>query len=283
MASHSKILTLAVVMSVSVCPYSNSFGGLVGYWDFEDSTADQSLNGLDGILVGDAGFHDDVPSMIQSTRSISLDGDGDWVALGNPSELNFTSNDWTVAGWLNTTQTGLGDENEGTIFGNGGDWQGGIRYTIVLSEGNVEGVPTFVVDDNASAPGSTFNKRVLNARTAVNDGSWHHVAGVRNEDELRIYIDGVLEGRTRINSTYDLTGVDQHPAYIGAITDNRDGMVFKTLNGRLDDVAVWDEALTPAHIEGLSSGRLSPLEVPEPSSFAMAILSLMLVVRYNRS
>jgi hypothetical protein len=256
-----------------------STAGLVGYWDFEGTAVDQSENHLDGTLVGDATFDSDVPSGIKSTRSVLLDGDGDWITLGNPPELNFTSDDWTVAGWLKTTRTGLGDENEGTLFGNGGDWQGGIRYTVVLSEGNREGVPTLVIDDNASPPGSSFNKQVLVARTAVNDGVWHHVAGVRAEGELRIYVDGEPEGRARFNPSYDLSGIDQHPAYIGAITDNRDGVVFKTFDGRLDDVAVWDEALPPEVIQGLAAGSLTPLTVPEPSSFALLVLGIAVLLR----
>jgi hypothetical protein len=254
---------------------SQSTAGLVGYWDFEGTAADRSENRLDGRLVGDATFDGDVPTSIKSMSSVLLDGDGDWIDLGNPTELNFTSNDWTVAGWLRTTRTGLGDENEGTLFGNGGDWQGGIRYTIVLSEGNREGVPTLVIDDNASPPGSAFNKQVVVARTPVNDGVWHHVAGVRTGAELRIYVDGELEGSTRFSPSYDLSGIDQHPAYIGAITDNRDGTVFKNFDGRLDDVAVWDDALPPDIIEKLAAGSLSPLAVPEPSSVLLLMTSLM--------
>lgn len=257
---------------------SPSTAGLIGYWAFEGAAVDQSEHRLGGRLVGDAVFDANVPSSIKSTSSLLLDGDGDWVTLENPPELNFASNDWTVAGWLNTTRTGLGDENEGTLFGNGGDWQGGIRYTIVLSEGNREGVPTLVIDDNASPPGSSFNKKVLVARTAVNDGVWHHVAGVRAGGEMLIYVDGELEGRTRFSPTYDLTGIDQHPAYIGAITDNRDGKVFKAFDGNLDDVAVWDEALSSEVIAGIAAGSLSPLAVPEPSSLALLILGVVTIV-----
>lgn len=268
------------VILVALFHSSQSVAGLVGYWDFEGTAfegtvADRSANHLDGRLVGDATFDGDVPTSIKSTSSVLLDGDGDWIDLGNPVELNFTSNDWTVAGWLKTTRTGLGDENEGTLFGNGGDWQGGIRYTIVLSEGNREGVPTLVIDDNASPPGSVFNKQVLVARTPVNDGVWHHVAGVRTGGELRIYVDGELEGIARFSPSYDLSGIDQHPAYIGAITDNRDGTVFKAFDGRLDDVAVWDDALPPDVIASLAAGSLSPLAVPEPSSVALWILAVV--------
>ncbi len=278
MSFDTKALRLTLVASTIVAYLSsNSIAGLVGFWDFEGTVADQSRKHLDGTLVGDASYDDDVPADIASTKSILLDGDGDWIGLGNPSTLNFTSNDWTVAGWSKTTRTGLGDENEGTIFGNGGDWQGGIRYTLVLSEGNREGVPTLVIDDNAAPPGTSFNKQVLVAKTAVNDGVWHHVAGVRDAGELRIYVDGKFEGRIQFNPSYDLTGIDQHPAYIGAIVDNRDSTVFKNFDGRLDDVAVWDYALKPHLIERLAAGALSPLAIPEPSSFALTFTAAALV------
>lgn len=279
---HSKsIFRLAPLFLVFVSLGSSvrTQAALVGYWDFEMSPDDRSGNGLHGQLVGNAGYDTDVPSEIASMHSILLDGDGDWVDLANSDALNFASNDWTLAGWLNTTRAGLGDENEGTVFGNGGDWTGGVRYTLVLSEGNIEGVPTLVIDDNASPPGSSLNKQVLVATTAVNDGSWHHVAGVREGGEMRIYVDGVLERSRGFDPSYDLTGVSQHPAYIGAITDNRDGQVFKNFDGKLDDIAVWDEALSSAAIDALADGRLTPLSVPEPPSVTIALIGFLVTLR----
>ncbi|MCA9217052.1 MAG: LamG domain-containing protein [Planctomycetales bacterium] len=270
------------VLLIAAFTSSPASADLVGYWDFEGSAVDRSGSGLDGTLAGDAAYDADTPPQIQSASSVLLDGDGDWVSLGNPSELNFGTEDWTVAGWLKTTRTGLGDENEGTLFGNGGDWQGGIRYTIVLSEGGIEGVPTLVIDDDAAAPGSRFNKQVLNARTAVNDGNWHHVVGVRSEGELQIYVDGNFEGSARFNPAYDLTGLDQHPAYIGAITDNRNGEVFKMFDGRLDDVAIWNEALSSDVIAGLAAGTVTPLTVPEPSTLGLLVFWMVLVLRSKR-
>ena len=117
-ATRCVVSVVAILLAGGV--QSHSVAGLIGYWDFEDSAADRSGNGLDGTLIGDAAYSADVPSVIASSSSVLLDGDGDWIALGNPGELNFSSNDWTVAGWMNTTRTGLGDENEGTLFGNGG-------------------------------------------------------------------------------------------------------------------------------------------------------------------
>ena len=282
MQSRIQITALIYLLLVFSVP-DDAQAELIGYWDFDLSADDRSGNQVHGQLVGDAVFDTDVPPGVSSTHSILLDGNGDWVALGNPDALNFGSNDWTLVGWLNTTRTGLGDENEGTVFGNGGDWTGGIRYTLVLSEGNIEGVPTLVIDDNAAPPGSSFNKQVLVASTAVNDGNWHHVAGVRAGGQMRIYVDGVMEGARSFNPSYDVTGIDQLPAYIGAITDNRDGQVFKNFDGRLDDIALWNEALSAENIQALADGSVTPLSVPEPASITFAWLGLLGALRLRHN
>jgi len=51
-----------------------------------------------------------------------------YVDLGNPDALNFGSGDWTVTSWVNTTISGTAEDQRGTIYGNGGDWGGGVRY-----------------------------------------------------------------------------------------------------------------------------------------------------------
>ena len=42
---------------------------------------------------------------------------------------------------------------------------------------------------------------------------------VRRENQMRIFVDGVMERRVFFDTPYDLTGLEQHPSYIGAITD----------------------------------------------------------------
>jgi hypothetical protein len=96
---------------------------------------------------------------------------------------------------------------------------------------------------------------------------------------MRIYVDGMLEGTRGFNSSYDLTGIDQLPAYLGAITDNRDGQVFKNFDGQLDDIALWNEALAPEMIQALADGRATPLSVPEPASITLALVGFLAALR----
>ena len=96
---------------------------------------------------------------------------------------------------------------------------------------------------------------------------------------MRIYVDSMLEGTRSFNSSYDLPGIDQLPAYIGAITDNRDGQVFKNFDGQLDDIALWNEALAPEMIQALAEGRATPLSVPEPASITVVLVGFLAMLR----
>ncbi len=85
----------------------------------------------------------------------------------------------------------------------------------------------------------------------VNDGKWHHIAGVYQGTDAALYVDGVLDNsstraRPMSGNTYDVC--------IGA-NQQRSGRVW---HGSIDDVIVFDHALNAAEIRLLytSSGAL---------------------------
>ena len=250
-------------------------GELIGYWNFDANTAaDSSGNDLDGTLNGTAGFSDDVPAALGAGKSLALaesgvtpEGVGDYVDLGNPSILNFSTNDFTVAGWVKTAQA-----DRGNIFSNGGDDGGGIRYVPSMGEGN-DNKLTLTTDDDSS-------KVQTMGDTVLNDGVWHHIATVRGGDTFRVYVDGVEDGTAAVPAGYDLSGTSQKNAYIGVGISQSSGEFQKQLGGLYDDIAVWNEALSADHIAGLADGSI-PV-VPEPSSIALALLGLVGLVGFGR-
>jgi hypothetical protein len=206
---------------------------LIAEWAFEGNYNDTSGSGFHGTPVND------VSIVVDGDRGnvLSLDGDGDWVNCGNPAALNFSTNDWSLSAWVKNTMTGTGDENKGCIVGNGGDGGGGHRYCMILSE-QQEGEVTLVTDDNV-------NKRQARGdATKVNDDVWHHVLGVRDGDTIIIYIDGVPEGSAGLPAGYDLSGTSQADVLIGAMTLAADGSKYKDYGGLIDDVQIYDCALT---------------------------------------
>jgi hypothetical protein len=215
------------------------------WWKF-DNNANDSAGSINGTPVGN-------PTYVagNSGQAISLDGD-DYIDFGNPSQLDFATGDWSVSAWIKTTMTGTGDENKGTIFAKGGDQTDGIRYTLAVSE-NTMGTVTLTTDDNDA-------KRQAISTSTVNDDAWHHVTGVRDGTTLQIYVDGTLEGTATAPDGYDLSGASQHNAYVGVITDNRDSSLIKPFVGLIDDVRIYDYALSMTEIMDVMG--LSELYVP---------------------
>jgi hypothetical protein len=214
--------------------------GLLAIYAFEGNALDGSGNGLDG-TVTDGEFVDaGVPGM---GLALQLNGAGN-VDLGNPALLDFGTEDWTVAAWFKTGMTGTGDANKGAIVAKGGDSGGGHRYALIMSE-STEGAVTLVVDDNVT-------KVLAHSSSLTNDSEWHHVAGQRKGTSIHIYIDGMVEATSDVTAEYDLSGTAQHNAYIGAVTNNGDGTLYKVYYGLVDDVRIYHRALSEGEVLFLS-------------------------------
>ena len=223
---------------------------LVAWWKFENNTKD-SAGANPGVIGGS-------PTYVSGKfgQAISLDGD-DYVDCGKPSLLDFGTGNWTVSAWIKTTQSGTDDANKGTVFANGADGAGGIRYTLAVNEGQ-SGMITLTTDDDLS-------KVQAISTTVVNDGAWHHVVGMRNEGTLGVFVDGVLEATGILPTGYSLSGASGENAYIGVIADYGDSSLFKHFVGLIDEVCIFACALDAKSVSALYSGR-DPMKVAEETT-----------------
>jgi hypothetical protein len=173
--------------------------------------------------------------------ALEFDGD-DYVDCGNQDILNFGTGDWTITAWIKTTQT-----DRGTIFGNGGDDSGGVRYTFATHESNDDRM-TLTTDDDST-------KVYTEGGTVVIDGQWYHVAAMRDGTEFRVYVNGVLDGtNTAPGADYDLSGTSQKNALIGAIWSQGNDLIQKFYVGIIDDVRIYNEALLEPELLSIMEG-----------------------------
>jgi len=228
---------LVLVMSIT----GNASADLVAHWKFDETSgttaADSSGNGLNGILGGD-------PQWVAGKLGGALEFDGDdYVDLGAPAVLDFGTEDFTITAWIKMTAT-----TRGSIFAIGGDDGGGIRYTLAMGEGN-DNKLTLTMDNDVS-------KNQSMGDTVINDGVWHHVVGMIKGDVSLVYVDGVEDGTIDLPDGYDLSGVLQHNAYIGAITSNASNTLHaeKFMIGLIDDVRIYDTALMEPEILAVMEG-----------------------------
>ena len=233
---------------------------LVAHWPFDEGagtlTADVTGNGNDGTLNGD-------PQWVAGMYGVGLEFDGDdFLDCGNNDILNFGTNDWTITAWINTTQA-----DRGTIYANGGDNSGGVRFTLATHEANDDRM-TLTTDDNST-------KVQALGTTVVIDGQWYHVAAMRAGTETRVYVNGVLEGTNTVPAGYDLSGTSQANSLIGCITDAQDATGNtreKFYVGIIDDVRIYNTALTEDELQVAMQGEAftkAKGPIPEDGSLHM--------------
>ena len=102
----------------------------------------------------------------------------------------------------------------------------------------------------------------LNAASASEMNKWYHVVGTYDSKEMKIYVDGKLEGTSGVQSG-PINYPDRIFFSIGAYKDDNEDFVHK---GMLDEVRLYDRALSEKEVlnnmkaEGLAvapAGKLS--------------------------
>jgi beta-galactosidase len=88
----------------------------------------------------------------------------------------------------------------------------------------------------------------LYGNSSVNDGKWHHVAGVYDGQTMYLYVDGVLDSSQPASGPI---GTNDEPVYIGENSE----MTGRHWNGMIDDVRIYSYALGETDIEALYSGQ----------------------------
>ena len=155
-----------------------------------------------------------------------------------PSTQNLQLSKFSVAAWFKTT-TNFGDEgyiaNKG---GHGTDSSGSnMNYGIWMSTSEkVQG----------GFETSSGTDRMVTSPNSYNDGQWHHGVVTFDGSILRLYVDGVQVATLSTSSIPETTG-NNHPLKIGA----NSRIVDDLFSGSIDEVGVWNRALTTTEIANL--------------------------------
>ncbi len=220
--------------------------GLVAHYQFEGNAGDSS--GLDppahGVLAGNPAYKAGVFG-----QAIALDGDGDYVKCGNGSLFSLTDQ-LTVAAWVKINDF---DKKWQTIVSKGDDsW----RLARAGDSDSIE----FACNGTAATkwPGWGEIPWAVLAATNVNDGKWQHVVGVFDGQALYLYIDGVLEAAKAAAKSID---VGKYEVCIG---ENAQA-TGRQWNGFIDDVRIYNRALSHAQIVGLMGTSEIELPLPVPA------------------
>jgi len=204
--------------------------GLVAHWKLDGDAKDATENGLDGSISGEATF------VSGHVGSGALKLDGGYMSVPHHDKLNG-SNPMSVTAWVNLP-AGVDQGKWPPIIN-----KGGPSWRLEISMSSDPGDFAFAIDD--------FQKlRAVRSRQDAEylDGGWHHLAGVLDGKTMAIYVDGKEEGR---QSWSEPVVVNHNTAElrIGARVDYQTRHVV----GMIDDVRVYDRALTADEIKALAT------------------------------
>lgn len=103
--------------------------------------------------------------------------------------------------------------------------------------------------------GNERNETVA-GKTIVPLRTWSHVVFVRNGERVALYLNGELEAEGSLAATHNGSG----QAFLGGRSDN-----FANLEGRLDEAALFDQALTAEEVRAqFSASGLEPVSPRTP-------------------
>ena len=214
--------------------------GLVGYWPFNGNANDQTPNGHNGTVNGATLTTDRYGN---ANSAYNFDGVNDYIEVQNSQNLNSPT--WTISTWINVNGYYFGNVNGNisdgnTIVGKGTDFNSGF-YGLGYSSQSLKAVSYFGIGSQANGAVSTTNITLNN---------WINVVGTWDGVNMKIYVNGQLENS---NSNFSNNpGINNENLFFGTMAQNN--LYPYWLNGKIDDIGIWNRALTQQEITNMYNG-----------------------------
>jgi hypothetical protein len=232
------IVAFAMTVTAQTIPSYVPTNGLVGYWPFNSNANDESGNGNNGTVNG---------ATLTSNRfgnansSYSFDGIDDFIEIPNSSSLSNPN--LTIGFWINTNSVVFQQVLYKVSFNTAQNEE----YSIPINLNNQNEI-NFDLKNNSCLPGNGWvyfnNSAVLS--------NWKHIIFTHDGSITRFFLDGVL-----INSQNANFNIANCPG--GSLILGISWNLQNALNGSLDDIGMWNRALTQQEITNLYlSGQPCP-------------------------
>jgi len=238
----SYLFAFVLVLSIA----GNVRADLVGYWKFDEGSGttayDSSGNGLDGTLNGD-------PQWVEGQIGGALDFDGDDSVEIPHSPILSITDEITISAWTYMRANASG---ELAIVSKGGWAANDLPYELTETPGGV--IFWQFYDDGGRDTCSPDSPPVE---------EWHHIAATYDGQIFKCYIDGELAEEWAYAGT-----MPENTASVTIGQRSRGGTYF---NGMIDEVAIYDRALSEEEIPPimLGVGDFGQASSPNPANGAL--------------
>jgi hypothetical protein len=231
-------LVISATAATAQIPSYVPTDGLVGWWPFNGNANDESGNGNNGVVYL-AGLTDD---RFSSPNAAFIFNNGpDKITVPNSNDLQLT-NSFTISCWIKTLPNTYGTGNE---------------YYNILSKWGSSGDASYQLAINPSgnvffSTHSNSNSTELVSNSILSFDSWYQLLYTQQNNSGKLYVNGVLEAESEnmnipmIMNNYVLFGSNEVP--LGYYPSS---LAFE---GKIDDIAIYNRALTPQEIQNLYNG-----------------------------
>jgi hypothetical protein len=169
---------------------------------------------------------------VLGNKAIEFNGTSDIITGQDQLILDYPV---TLSAWVRTTST---TEVDALSISN--DTQVNRYLSILVNDAPSSGKPSYLLRTSAA-------KTFVTGTSVINDGQWHHIAGVSaSATDHKVYVDGVLENTNTVDKTLP-NPLNQWT--IGAVRSAATPAEF--FDGDIDDARVYTDALTAGQIRAI--------------------------------
>jgi len=212
----------------------------VAYWrlgEASGTTAVDEVGSNDGTYINSPTLGVTGAIAGDTDTAVDFDGSNEYVTAGDVLDPGLT--DRTLEAWFKIASL---PSSVAFVMSKAYAGGGAGRYTA----GRIDPT-TGICSARLEVSGSYV---VVGSSASVVDGEWHHLVAVFDRSaNLDLYLDGVLEASGDISAASATDFDTTWPFLIAAYADSDGVTPAYFFPGTIDEVAVYDTALSPARIE----------------------------------
>jgi hypothetical protein len=219
--------------------------GLLAYYPFSGNAMDATLNNYNGTLHGGVALTSDRKGTANS--AYSFDGIDDYISVAHADPLNLVG-DFSISLWTSISSSQVLS----------GSSQANINDIIRKWNGNAEGYPFAIAFLNSTNPnpnsiitgrydGQICGNFSSYISPAIPTETFIHIALVKEGSKLRQYVNNVL--LSEVNDPTQNSGCTV--GNTADITIGVRGNLYRYFKGKIDDIRIYNRALTSDEIGNL--------------------------------
>ena len=227
--------------------------GLVAYYPFDGDARDLTGNGNDGTVSGATLTYDRFGNL---DSAYSFDGVDDYIEKTSPTPaLNIGNQSWSAFAWIKTTDAQL---RQSILSRYECGWDCTPAVSAALYDITIDGgvLQARLRDDLRTGPNDPEYVSLyrLNSDSVIIDETWHYVGFVldRSSSEYKMFIDGDLMNSMEVPILSEINDGGS-PLSIGRYFRQSWDVPINYFKGDIDDIRIYNRALTQAEISALST------------------------------